>query len=303
LTISFITGFAGNIVNGGTHTSTGNANATGANTIIAMASILGPAPNNMPFIFQDSSGNTYSPPAYLLDNNGRLLCWAVAVNATVSASMSVEVFSTGLVSEICILAAAFNITTCPGAVATSIAGLTTGNSLVPLVGPVGRVSCLSLVVGLFVGTSATPGNVFTPGAGFTQSAVFAGAVANPALSIVHQIVNSPGNYTPNVSMSPAANWGALGLTLPDLSTPVTQVQVANFYAALPGIPPNMSTLAAMSAGLLPANTTVTNTSTPILAQLSNGGGVIKPLTTATSAIVSPLTPPPPPVLTPPIYAG
>jgi hypothetical protein len=97
LSISYITGFAGNTVNGGTHTTTGTANATGANTIIAMASILGPAPNNIPFIFQDSNGNTYSPPAYALDANGRLFCWAIAVNATTSASMSVEVFSTAIV--------------------------------------------------------------------------------------------------------------------------------------------------------------------------------------------------------------
>jgi hypothetical protein len=303
LSISYITGFAGNTVNGGTHTTTGTANATGANTIIAMASILGPAPNNIPFIFQDSNGNTYSPPAYALDANGRLFCWAIAVNATTSASMSVEVFSTAIVSTICILAAAFNITNCPGAVATSIAGLTTGNSLVPLVAPIGRVPYLALVVGLFVGTSATPGNVFTPGAGFVQSAVFGGTVNNPAMLMVHQIVDNIGNYAPNAGIGSAVNWAAIGLALPDTSTPLTQVQVANFYAALPGIPPNMSTLAAMSAGLLPANTTVTNTSTPILAQLSNGGGAIKPPTTATSAVVSPLTPPPPPVLTPPIFAG
>jgi hypothetical protein len=285
MTIGFIVGFPGALVSGGTHASTSPAvNATGANTIVAFAS-AGPG-NGGFFEFTDNLANTYSPPIILgVDLNGRLLAMAYALNATVSASMTVEVFS-NLSCDLVIMGAAFAITQC-SAITTSGA-LNLGISSAPASNFIGSTTSPAVIIGLFSGVSSaqvgTPNNTFIPGPGFTQSGYvvgdngFGGVHANPSLFMEYEIVNTVAEYAATASMIPANKWAAFGFSLPDFSGVATYssqaTQGQNPGAPLPGIPANMSLLAAMSAGLVPANIQLTGGISPaptLLSVLSNPG--------------------------------
>ena len=227
---------------------TGTATPTGANVIVAMAVIQNGGPA---FIFQDSDSNVYTGPFSVgPDSQGRYFAFAVALNPTVSAGMSVEVFSTTVATVIHIVAAAFTITGNATVAATSGA-VSVGNNNVPATSVIGQIANTAVILGWFAGHG-----VYQSAPGFLSLGQITSANGTTMFA-EYQIVGTSGPFAPSASLTPAGPWSGLGIALPDLSTaallaaPAAQGQTPGAFIA--GIPPNMSILAAVSAGLLPAN--------------------------------------------------
>ncbi len=237
---------------------------------MAVVSNTGPV-----FIFQDSNSNVYTGPFNVgPDSQGRYFAFGVALNPTVSAGMSVEVFTLN-VGRLHVVAAAFTITGNATVAATSGA-VSVGNNNVPATSVIGQIANTAVILGWFAG----PG-VYQSAPGFLSL----GQITNgfgTTMFAEYQIVGTSGPFAPSASLTPAGPWSGLGIALPDLSTaallaaPAAQGQ--NPGAFIAGIPPNMSILAAVSAGLLPANALCINYGATsrggrtILEAIANGEG-------------------------------
>jgi hypothetical protein len=295
------------------------ANCTGANTIVAFAAAYGCTPANNPVTgFSDSNANTYTAPIFIgQDLNGFGLWYATATGATGAASMLVLVATVVNSPAITIVAAAYNITACPGIGSTSGA-VATGNGT-GVQGPAtGGVGFAALIIGLISGPPSS-NSKFSPGPGFTAASSFTSAGINAALLIEHQIVSTTGTYAAPTFMSPPGNWAVITLALPDNSQPVRSSQTAppSLLGAsggpvpIGGIPPNMSVLAAMSAGILPGNVVVTGgslvaglASQTLLHQLSSIGiVVIRPEVTTPQSKIAATAANQLQIGTPPVFGG
>jgi hypothetical protein len=163
------------------------------------------------------------------------------------------------------VAAGYNISSSPGAVASS-GTLATGTGSSVQSTPCGATSFAEVVIGLISG--APKSTALSPGPGFTAASTFLSAGINAALILEHQIVSTTGAYAASAILSPQGNWAAFAVALPDNTQPARSSQTVGALALgasggpipIPGIPPNMSVLAAMSAGLMPANVIVTGAS-------------------------------------------
>lgn len=302
MSIQFTNGCPGGNSNSSFTASTG-VGSVSANTVVAFAAVFGSSATINPVTgFTDSGGNTYSVPIFVgIDTNGFGLWYAYAANATTGAGVSVTVTTVVNSPGITIVAAGYNITSSPGAVASS-GTLATGNGTGVQSAVCGSTGFAEVVIGLI---SGPPGSNtrFSSGPGFTIASSFTSAGINAALILEHQIVSTTGAYAAPALMSPPGNWAAFAVALPDNTQPARSSQTvppaligaSGGPIPIPGIPPNMSVLAAMSAGILPGNVVVTGGSIiaglaaqTLLHQLSSIGIVTHPpaITTPQDKIAS-----------------
>jgi hypothetical protein len=285
-----------------------------------LAAVTNSSPTSNPVTsFSDSSANAYGPPVFLGSAiNGAGIWYAMATGATGGAAQTVSVTTASSAPLITIVAAAYNITTV-GVPSTSGA-LATGTGTGLQSPAAGQVGFASLVIGFGSCTrmAGSGASTWAPGIGFTAASVANGAIQG--LCLEHAIYSTSGTYAAPMVVTPPSYWAALTLAIPDLSQPARSSQTVGALALgasggpipIPGIPPNMSVLAAMSAGLLPANVVVTGgsalASSPALtlaAQLSSIG-VFNPASSALTQPASQLAASAATLLqlgTPPVFGG
>jgi len=264
MTIAFTNGCPGGNSNSSNTASTGTG-AVAANTVVAFAAALGSSATINPVTgFTDSESNTYSVPIFVgIDTNGFGLWYAFAAGATTGPGIVVTVTLASSSPAITIVAAGYLISSSPGAVASS-GTLATGNGTGVQSAACGSTGFAEVVIG-FISGPPSLSTRFSSGPGFTIASSFSSAGINAALILEHQIVSTTGTYAAPALMSPPGNWAAFAVALPDNTQPARSSQTAppaligasGGPIPIPGIPPNMSVLAAMSAGLIPGNVVVT----------------------------------------------